>query len=86
MKEKQINKWGKTRQMGKKKFVFYYGVLFWGLLTGLLFPVIGLILFNKSLSLERFIFSLIVFPLGGILFGLTMWHSSEKKYQKCKKI
>ena len=47
MNEKQNNKWEKTRQMGKKKFVFYYGVLFWGLLTGLIFPLVRLILFNK---------------------------------------
>ena len=85
MNEKQIHKWEKTRKMGKKKFIFYYGVLFWGLLTGFLFPIIGLILFKKTLSLSDFIISLIIFPLGGILFGLTMWHSSEKKYQKCIK-
>ncbi len=82
MKEKQIHKWEKTRKIGKKKFIFYYGVLFWGLLTGFLFPIIGLILFKKPLSLGDFIISLIIFPLGGILFGLMVWHSSEKNFQK----
>ena len=82
MNEKQINKWDKTRKMGKKKFVFFYGILCFGIITGLLGSFFGAFLFRKPLSLERFIVSIVVCSIMGIAINISTWNSSEKKYQE----
>ncbi len=86
MNEKQINQWRKTRKMEKKKFVFFYGLLCFGLITGLIGSFFGAFLFRKPLSLERFIVSIVVCSILGIAINISTWNSSEKKYQEKMKI
>ena len=33
--QKRWAKWAKTREMGERRFILIYGVLLWGLLTGI---------------------------------------------------
>jgi len=72
-------KWPQLKKLGRKQFILRYGVLGWGL------PVaIG---YSASMAHQQgwntFLFfmipSLIVFPLGGILFGKFMWYWLERK-------
>ncbi len=71
-------KWSKARDMGRKKYILLYGVLFWGVTTGLLFPVIQHFLFGKTMTMASFVISLTIFPIAGIFFGKTMWDKMEK--------
>lgn len=72
-------KWEETREAGRASFVLRYGVLAWGVTTGLLFTLIRVLEegadANVPLTLAT---SLLLFPLGGILWGHTMWWFCEK--------
>ncbi|AQT67166.1 hypothetical protein STSP2_00309 [Anaerohalosphaera lusitana] len=71
-------RWAKMRKMGKRKFVLVYGVLFWGLLGGLIY----------SLDWKTFTFDsvgdvvrgVIIFTICGALFGLLLWLQAESRY------
>lgn len=74
------DKWPQFKKLGRKQFVLRYGVLGWGLPVAI----------GYSLSMahqngwNQFLFflipSLILFPLGGILFGRFLWSWLERKY------
>lgn len=72
-------KWEETREAGRASFVLRYGVLAWGVTTGLLFTLIRVLEegadANVPLTLAT---SLLLFPLGGILWGHFMWWFCEK--------
>jgi len=67
---KKLNKWGKIRNKGKARFVFLNGVLLWGGLTGII------------MSFIMTPIALLVFPLGGIFFGIITWNIAERHYIK----
>ena len=73
-------KWAKLSKLGRNKFVLRFGVLGWGVPTGLLFSLIQGFEYGWDGFLFRLIPALILFPLGGILFGRIMWRMLEKKH------
>lgn len=90
MNEIQMNKWEKVREKGKKHYIIFNGVIGWGIPTGVLFTIINALINDKSIGLNDefvilFVTSMIMFPIGGILFGLWNWNSFEKNYQKSRK-
>ncbi len=80
MNAQQALRWERTRQIGRRKFVLYYGVLGWGLICGILYSFIDLLLHKESFSWDGFMINLIVFPLGGIWMGNWLWKKTERGY------
>jgi drug/metabolite transporter (DMT)-like permease len=80
MDEKKAKTWGRTRKMGKTRYVIVYGVLIWGIVAGLTFPFIQWILFNQPPEPPHFVLSLIVFQITGIFVGIITWNKSERMY------
>ena len=80
MKARQALRWERTRQVGRRKFILYYGVLGMGLIGGMLYSIIDLLRHNEPFSWGGFMVPLIVFPLGGIWWGSWMWKRSESEY------
>jgi len=87
-KKNRFKKWEKVREKGRKHYIIYYGVLGWGLSTGILFFILGEIL-DHGLNISEYftgdwISSLVIgvasFLLGGILFGYFMWGVNENYY------
>lgn len=84
--EKQLRKRERLIAMGKKKFVWRQGVLGWGVPTAVLYNVLMYLwdygMTTDELASEAFwtraSMSLILFPLGGVLFGWLMWKSLAK--------
>ena len=73
-------KWEKIREAGRASFVLRYGVLAWGVTTALLFTLIqalrqGADEVNVPLTLAS---SMLLFPLGGVLWGHFMWWFCER--------
>lgn len=64
------DKWSKIRSKGKARYVLLYGVLLWGGLTGIL------------MSFVITPIALVLFPLGGIVFGMWTWSIGEKRYRE----
>jgi hypothetical protein len=67
---------------GKKTYVIKKGIIQWGLTTWVLWST-WMFSFNpsKPLWLQPLI-GFILFPIGGIFFGLFTWKHSEKMYAK----
>ena len=79
---KDLQRWEKTRQRGKWKFILFNGVLCWGA------PMFFVMTFfvnrraDRPLTPEILAVSAVLWALGGFLFGLTIWTISERRYQK----
>ena len=91
MKNKNWDKWEITRAKGMWNFILTYGSLRWGLMTGLLFGIsfpLCMMLCGSEFHLLRSAFlltaSLILFPIGGIVWGYCMWIFMEKAYWENK--
>lgn len=87
MNENFIGKWKKQRAKGIIKFDLIHGVAVWGVTTAILFSLVMPLIEKQELSyfasfIEQLKTAIIVFPLGGIVFGLWTWVWNEKIYQK----
>ena len=63
----------RARRLGRKKFVWLYGVLGWGVPTAVLFSLLRAYAEGWETLPVMLAISLAVFPLGGIVFGRVMW-------------
>lgn len=78
----KYKKWEITRRKGKKRFMIINGALAWGIPTAVLW-ILGMSYMNPEFStLFMSIVALIVFPIGGLLWGKFMWEWTEKAYGK----
>jgi hypothetical protein len=95
MNPKQRQKWAKIRMLGKFRYVLGYGILLWGIPTGLCYAVLttltdnGFSLFRvlsspllRQLFVAKLIISLILFPICGCVLAWWLWHYWEKKYSE----
>ena len=76
---KSYRRWQKSREGGKKRYVLLFGVLFWGLLTALLFSMLPL-LFGNPFDWLKATIAFALFPVGGIFWGSYMWNHMEQRY------
>jgi len=81
---KHVEKWEKTRTIGFLKFIIIYGALSWGILSGLFYFLITRIFQPSTPVVKNLIVSLILFPVAGLLWGMTMWYIGEKRYKREK--
>jgi hypothetical protein len=72
--------WAKSRALGRGRFVLLYGVLGWGIPTAILFVLIRCYQDGWNSFLFHLISALVLFPLGGILVGHSMWKRLERRH------
>lgn len=84
MTEKQLDRWEKTRRMGRPRFVLLVGVLYWGVLTGLLWSVAMAAIQGWDRLPTLLPIALVGFPVGGFFFGAYVWKASEKQYLEAR--
>jgi len=76
-------RWGEIRARGRWRFISRYGVLGWGLGTGVLFSAIFWIFTGRATSYPTILLmSLILFPIGGIAWGALMWSFGERSWRR----
>lgn len=80
MNQKQHKKWSKSREKGEKRFVWFQGVLLWGVCTALFWSVLMEFLVPNENIFVRPIIAIILFPIGGYGWGKWVWKITEKKY------
>ena len=84
----KLEKWEKQRAKGKWNYILIYGVLGWGVGTGILFslvfPLVTEAMGDKAPFLPVFAGSIVLFPLGGVAWGYWMWILAEKVYWEAK--
>lgn len=81
MNNSKLEKLEKTLEKGKLKFVVLHGVLGWGVTTAILFSVFQHLM-GSSQTVSSIAVSLVAFPIGGMLWGIWMWHVLQKQYKK----
>ena len=78
--EKFTNRWRITRQKGMGKFIVMDGALGWGVPTALLWVLI-MHFINPAFSFAHTLpVALVLFPLGGLVWGWAMWRFCERKF------
>jgi len=79
-------KWNKQKSMGKQKFILVYGVLLWGVSTSIIYGTLTIFFSSNPINhnilgiLFRLIAYALIFGLGGILYGIVLWHTNVKKF------
>lgn len=74
------DKWAKFSKLGRTQYVLRYGVLGWGIPTGILFAVFSGFMDGWDQFLPKLIEGLILFPITGILCGRIWWRQLERKH------
>ena len=80
MSNSEAQKWEKFSKLGRAQFVVRYGVLGWGIPTGILFAVISGFIDGWDQFLPQLIKGLLLFPLIGVLCGRIWWRQLERKH------
>jgi len=80
MTEKQAARWKKTRQMGRGRYTLIYGVLIWGVVTGVLWSIAMAWMQGWAQLPGLLVLALIGFPIGGYFYGRLMWRIFESRY------
>lgn len=77
----ELQRWARTRELGRPRYIWLYGVVFWGLTAGLLWSIIMATFQGWNRWPVLFVTAMVVFPIGGYFFGTTMWNKMEAKYE-----
>jgi hypothetical protein len=75
-------KWENTRSRGETRFALLYGSAFWGGWMFVFMSCARVFYEHRILSWPYLLGSLVIWPIGGYLLGLTMWDKFEKRYNK----
>ena len=73
-------RWAKFRKLGRNQYVLRVGVLGWGVPVAIFFSLIQSFEYGWDTFIFRLIPALVLFPVGGIFFGLFMWKIMERKH------
>ena len=84
MSKKEISRWEKVREKGRKNYIWRVGVIGWGLSTGVIWATAMPLINRGSAFLAYFIPGMIIFPICGYGWGYFMWKYMDKKYQQAK--
>lgn len=79
MTPQQITRVEATIKKGKTRYVVLNGVIGWGLLTATLF-VTWKYLTNSRIDYRDIIIPFIIFPIAGMLWGLSMWYHLKRRF------
>lgn len=76
----RAQRWERIRAKGPIHFVIVYGVLAWGIGTALLFSLFMSLIAGWDLT--RLLLALLLFPLGGFIWGGVTWVVSERRHNR----
>ena len=66
----------------RKQSILRIGVLAWGVPVAILFSIIQGFEYGWDGFLFRLLPALILFPMGGVIFGMLMWRALQRKQAK----
>ena len=77
----QFSKWEKIRKKGFFSFVLFWGVAVWGVGTAIFWSLFMWL--ASDINLRRLLpMALLLFPIGGLIWGSLMWWFAERKYKQ----
>ena len=78
MNQGQYQNWSKLRKNGAKHFIWFRGVLAWGLLTAILWSGLMSVLYPVGNNLQRFFIAMVLLPIKNLFLGVWVWRTNEK--------
>jgi len=90
MNSRQRRKWAETRKMGRMRFIWIRGVLYWGVSTSILWTMLSFYLDSEfEIGIDgnidffsEFVVFLLVFSIIGYFWGSYIWRVSERRYNR----
>ena len=82
MTERQAEKWAVTRAKGRRRYIILFGVLNWGIFTAILWALLMGVMYGWQTFPSILPLAMIGFPIGGYLWGASMWSMCEAAYRK----
>jgi hypothetical protein len=80
MSPEDMAKWERTRRQGFQRFVWVRGLLGWGIPMGVLWWGAMTLFAPTPNPGQMLVLSLVIFPIGGLLWALWLWRIGEKRY------
>jgi hypothetical protein len=87
IEKKQLERYQKQMNIPMWKYILFYGVIGWGITAAILVSVITMLLDRHSIRhmLEKELWiNLIIFPIGGVFFGLYMRKFIPRQIKRLK--
>ena len=76
-----LARWARLRRKGPLRFILLRGVLGWGLVAALVYSLVMWAVAGADLRVLLPL-SMVIFPIGGVLWGAAMWWFLERRYQR----
>ena len=86
MKQKEKEKWERTRSKGIGRFVLLYGIVGFGGLMITAHSVSEYLIFSKRFDGLLFTYRVGLGLLCGLIWGLVMWSVGERRYRKSLRV
>lgn len=79
MQDRGAAKWNKMKQLGRNKYLLYYGVLLWGIVFTVVLGGVELAS-SGTVTSTWTVIRFVVFGVVGFFIGNSRWMSFERKY------
>ncbi|MFC7061974.1 hypothetical protein [Halobacillus seohaensis] len=81
-RQKLLNdRWERTREMGKLKYIGFYGIIAYGTVF-FIFSLLMDVFFGDGITGSIIMEKIYIAVIGGIFFGLITWSMNERRYRK----
>jgi hypothetical protein len=77
---RQHRAWEKKRRQGKRRFVYYWGVLRWGGAMFVLTMITNVVVRHMKMDWRLVASLLIACPFAGYIWARCIWHVNENRF------
>jgi hypothetical protein len=82
-----LKTWPDQREMGKKKYIFKFGFLNWGVSTFAIYSIFMMLLNNftnigQEYTLYQAVYSFLFFLIFGLFYSNATWNKNEKMFKE----
>ena len=80
VKDQKFIRYWKQKRQHKRRYIFRFGVLGWGLPVGLIAYFLMIFVGTRDLEISGLIIQVLVFSGGGMAYGYSQFRASDKHY------
>jgi len=80
--KKQAERWAQVHQKGRANFIWFRGVVCWGITTAILWSAFMAYFVGNGSFVRYLVPAFVVFPIGGYFWGVRMWRWGEGHFDQ----